>query len=113
MKQEQQNLYEVMFVVKASLSDDARRKACEKIVADIESFGGKVDKMIEMGRKKLAYQIDDQRDGYYNLYYFNLRPSANVELQREFRLNEDVIRFVTLRAEKVLDKLEFPSLVEE
>lgn len=112
MNKENQNLYEGMYILSATLSDDARNKALERIQNGITSRGGGILKIHAQGRKRLAYEIDGHREGYYYLIYFNVNPGAIAELWQEYHLNEDLIRFLTLRTDKVLEKVEFKSLVE-
>lgn len=106
------HLYEGMFILSATLSDDARNKAMDKIQNGITSRGGEILKLHAQGRKRLAYEIDGHREGYYYILYFNAPTSAISELWHEYHLNEDLVRFMTLTAEKVLDKIEFKTLVE-
>lgn len=112
MKEEKQNLYEGMYIISATLSDDARHKALDKIQREITERGGEILKIHDQGRRRLAYDIDGHREGHYYLIYFNVKPSAINELWQEYHLNEDLVRFITLRAEKVMEKIEFKSLEE-
>lgn len=112
MKQETNNLYEGMYILSATLSDDARTKALDRIQNGITTRGGKIEKIHNQGRKRLAYGIDGHREGYYYIVYFDVKPSAISELWQEYHLNEDLVRFITLRAEKVMDKIEFKTLEE-
>ena len=109
-KQETMHLYEGMYILSASLSDDARQKALDKIVAGITKRGGELKKTFDQGRKKLAYEIDGRRDGYYYLLFFTAPASAMSEMWREYHLNEDLIRFMTLRVEEVPEAIEFKPL---
>ncbi|MEI8365311.1 MAG: 30S ribosomal protein S6 [Parachlamydiaceae bacterium] len=113
MNQESQNLYEGMYIISATLSDDARNKAFQKIHTGITQRGGEILKVHDQGRRRLAYEIDGHREGYYYIVYFNLKPSAIAELWQEYHLNEDLIRFITLRADKVMEKIEFKALEEQ
>jgi small subunit ribosomal protein S6 len=113
MIQNRQNLYEGMYVISATLSDDARHKALDRIQAGITHHGGEIKKIHEQGRRRLAYEIDGHREGYYYVIYFTAPTSAIAELWQEYHLNEDLIRFVTLRANKVMEKIEFKPLVEQ
>ena len=113
MSEQKQNLYEGMYVISATLSDDARQKALDKIRGGITNRGGEIKKIHEQGRRRLAYQIDGHREGYYYLIYFTAPTSAISELWQEYHLNEDLIRFITLRTEKVMEKIEFKPLVEQ
>jgi small subunit ribosomal protein S6 len=113
MSRNQPNLYEGMYVISATLSEEARHKALEKIQTGITKRGGEILKLHEQGRRKLAYQIDNHREGYYYLIYFEVQPSAVSELWQEYHLHEDLIRFITLRTDAVMEKIEFKPLVEE
>lgn len=109
-KKERKALYEGMYILSATLSEDSRKKAFDKITDGITEKGGEVVKIHEQGRKKLAYDIDGKREGYYYVLYFNAPTQAIGELWKEYHLHEDLIRFMTMRAEKVLDTLEFKPL---
>lgn len=110
MLKSRKNLYEGMYILSATLSEDARKKAVEKITASIEHHAGEVHKIFEQGRKKLAYEVEGRKEGYYYVIYFTSISSSVPELWREYQLNEDLIRFMTLRAEAVPEKIEFKSL---
>lgn len=106
------HLYEGMYVIRANISEDARHKVLEKIKEGITQAGGDILKEHELGRKRLAYEINRQREGFYFLFYYTLPPSAVEGLWQSYHINEDLLRFITLRTEKVLDKLEFKVLAE-
>jgi len=112
MSLQNKNLYEGMYILSATLSDDARSKALDKIQKGITGQGGEILKIHELGRRRLAYDIGGHREGYYYLLYFEVNPDAVNELWQEYHLNEDLVRFMTLRAEKVMDKIEF-KLIED
>lgn len=107
------NLYEGMYVISAKLSEDARQKALNKLINGITSRGGEIKKIHEQGRRRLAYEINGHREGYYYIIYFTVRPSAIKELWQEYHLHEDLVRFVTLRTDAVMEKIEFKPLVEQ
>jgi len=109
---ETKRLYEGMYIVSAQLSEDARSRVRDRIVEGIEAEGGKIEKIHEMGRKKLAYEISGHREGYYYLIYFTVNSLAVEKLWKDYRLNEDLIRFMTSQADSVLESLEFKSLVQ-
>lgn len=110
MTNETANLYEGMYVISAALSDDARRKAFEKISSSITERGGEVHKVHEQGRRRLAYEIKKQREGYYYVMYFSVKPSFMSEMWQEYHLHEDLIRFMTLEADEVKETIEFKPL---
>ncbi|MDN3506893.1 MAG: 30S ribosomal protein S6 [Simkaniaceae bacterium] len=110
MPKSRKHLYEGMYILSATLSEDARKKAIEKITSSIQHHAGEVHKTFEQGRKKLAYEIDGRREGYYYVIYFTAESASMPELWREYQLNEDMIRFMTLRAEEVPESIEFKEL---
>ncbi|MDF2549873.1 MAG: rpsF [Chlamydiales bacterium] len=112
-KEEQSKLYEGMYVISPVLSEDARQKALEKIRSGIETRKGEIVKIHDQGRRKLAYEIEGHREGYYYLLYFKAPAPAIGELWQEYHLNEDLLRFITLRTETVLEKVEFKSLAQQ
>ncbi len=110
MTNERKRLYEGMYIISATLSDDARLKALDRIKASITNSSGEIVKIHEMGKKKLAYEIRDQREGVYFLLYFNIASDKIKVLWKDHHLNEDLLRFNTLQAEEVLEELDFPQL---
>lgn len=107
------NLYEGMYILSATLSEDARKKALDKIIASITEEGGEVHKIFDQGRRKMAYEIEGKREGYYYLLYFSANSSGIAQKWRDYHLNEDLIRFMTLRTPSVPENLEFKQLVRE
>ncbi len=112
MKDQHKRLYEGMYILSASLSEEALKKGLGRIASLIESHGGEVHKVHDQGRKKLAFEINGHKQGCYYLLYFSVFPSAISEIWRECHLNEDLIRFMTLQVEKIEEKIEFKPLVE-
>jgi small subunit ribosomal protein S6 len=110
MSEKKSSLYEGMYIISATLSDDARHKALDKIVKGITERGGEVVKLHDQGRRRLAYQIDTHREGYYYLIYFTVSAPSIAEMWQEYHLNEDLVRFITLRTDNVLEKLEFKTI---
>jgi small subunit ribosomal protein S6 len=110
MKKERFALYEGMYILSATLSEDSRKKAFDKILAGITEKRGTVEKVFERGRQKLAYEIDGKREGFYYVVFFNAPTSIIQETWKEYHLHEDLIRFQTVRVEKVQETLDFPPL---
>jgi small subunit ribosomal protein S6 len=110
MKKEREVLYEGMYILSATLSDESRKKALDKILDGITQKGGSIEKLHELGRKKFTYEIDGKREGFYYVLFFAASPSMISELWKEYHLHEDLIRFLTLRVEKVQEHLNFPPL---
>jgi small subunit ribosomal protein S6 len=113
MKEKNPNLYEGMYVISTALSDDARKKILDKIQTGITHSGGEILKIHDQGRKRLAYEIDGNRDGYYYLIYFTAPGEVIKELWNEYHLTEHLLRFLTLKADSVMEKIEFKHLQEQ
>lgn len=112
MKGKRSRLYEGMYILNATLSEDARKKALAKITNSITEKGGEINKIHDMGKRRLAYDIQDKREGYYYLIYFTVDSSHLPELWHEYHLHEDLLRYMTLQADTVKEKLEFKPLVQ-
>jgi len=110
MTHEKTRLYEGMYIINSNLSEDARKKALEKITKAIEEKKGEIHKIHEMGKRKFAYEIDKKREGCYYLIYFTIETKHIKELWNEYLLHEDIIRFMTSKADKVLETLEFKPI---
>ena len=113
MAKQKNHLYEGMYILSATLSDEARQKALEKINTGITGRGGEIHKVFDQGRRKLAYEINGRREGHYFLLYFSTPAHTLTEVWREYHLNEDLLRFLTLRTSSVPEKIEFKQLVQE
>jgi small subunit ribosomal protein S6 len=113
MKEERIRLYEGMYILNATLSEEAKQKALEKIKGGITSRGGEIHKTFDQGRKKLAYEISGKREGHYFLLYFSVVSTVIDEMWKEYHLNEDLIRFLTLQAEEVPENVDFKKPARE
>lgn len=109
------NLYEGMYLIGANISEEARAGSLDKIEKEIEGFGGKVLKKHDLGVRRLAYEIDGQREGHYHLWYFEADPATMSDLWREHRLNREhlnLLRFMTSRAKEVREEIKFKAVGE-
>ncbi|MCB1108912.1 MAG: 30S ribosomal protein S6 [Chlamydiia bacterium] len=107
------HLYEGMYIFVATLSDEARAKALEKITSGIEAKGGEIHKVHDRGRQKLAYDIKGKREGHYYLLYFSAPADSIKPLWRDYHLNEDLLRFMTMQTEEVRESIEFKQLQQQ
>lgn len=90
--------YETMFILVPEQDDETYTAQVEKFKGIIEAEGGEVTNVNRMGRRKLAYEVKKKfREGYYVL--FNYSGTANVtdELERNFRISDEVIRYLIVR----------------
>ena len=86
------NKYELAVVVSAKLEDEARAEVIEKVKAMITRFGGNVTDVDEWGKRKLAYAIEDETEGYYMLVEFTSAPEFPAELDRIYKITDGVLR---------------------
>ncbi len=113
MKIKKERLYEGMYILNATLSEEARKKALAKIMDGITSKGGKIKKIHDMGKKRLAYEIQGKREGYYYLIYFDIVTTRISELWGEYQLHEDLLRYNTIQAPFVRETLEFKPIFNQ
>lgn len=85
--------YESIFILRPSLEEEKRIEVIEKFKAII-SADGEIEKVEEWGNRKLAYEIEKIRDGYYVLVTFKANPTLPLELERNFKISDDVIRYI-------------------
>jgi small subunit ribosomal protein S6 len=89
-----------MYIVKPTLDDEAVEAVTKKFDEQIAGIGGSVDKTEKRGRKRLAYEVKDFKEGFYVLTEFKADPNQITELERLIKLNDDVIRHIVVRKEE-------------
>lgn len=92
--------YEVMYIIKPNFEEDKYREIVEKYNALIQSNGGEVLKVEPWGKRRLAYEIDKIREGYYVLVNFEGPQELPAELERNFRIADEIIRYLVVRVEE-------------
>lgn len=91
------NKYELALVINAKIEDDARADAIEKIKALIVKFGGEITNVDEWGKKRLAYEIQKMREGYYYFIQFDASAECPAEIERRVRIMEPVMRYLCVK----------------
>jgi len=94
------NQYESVIIFSATLEDNTMEAAIKRIREFITSNGGTIDDFENWGRKRLAYPIQKSKSGYYIIFRFTALRSLIALLERTFKLDETIIRYLTV----VLDK---------
>ncbi|WP_372999678.1 30S ribosomal protein S6 [Sulfurimonas sp.] len=89
--------YENLVIVKPTFTAEEIQASIQAIEDTITSNGGEIATTDSMGMRKLAYPIDKNERGYYHVIYYSIAPSAISEIERRFRINEDLLRFVTIK----------------
>jgi len=105
--------YENLVIVKPTFTAEEIQASIKAIEEVITSNGGEIAATTAMGMRKLAYPIDKNERGYYHVIYSTIAPSAINEIERRFRINEDLLRFVTIKYDTNREKAAWTSLVEK
>ena len=93
------NKYELAVVVNAKIEDDARVATIETVKNYITRFGGTITNVDEWGKRKLAYEIQKMREGFYYFIKFESEATAPAEIEARLRIMENVIRFLCVKEE--------------
>ena len=91
------NKYELTVVVNAKIEDDERAATLEKVKAYIERFGGTVTNVDEWGKKRLAYEVQKMKEGYYYFIAFDADSTVPLQVENNIRIMENVIRYLCVR----------------
>ena len=89
--------YEIMFILKADLEDEARNATIDQLKAILTRDNGTVDNVDEWGLKDFAYEINHMTKGYYVVVDTTTAPANISEFERISRINTNVIRYLSLR----------------
>ena len=93
------NKYELALVVSAKIEDDARAAVVAKAQEYVTRAGGVVSEVEEWGKKKLAYEIQKQSEGFYYFIQFDADAACPGELEQRLRIQEPVIRYLCVKQE--------------
>lgn len=102
--------YETVYIARQELSAKQVDDLTTSLSKIIKDDGGKVTKTENWGLRTLAYRIDKSRKGHYVLIESDTTPESIVEIERNMRLNEDVMRFMTIKLDELSDG---PSVMME
>ena len=98
--------YEVMFIVHPSSNDEGIDWITGQMEEVIRSYGGEVHGVDRLGKKKLAYEIQDLHEGIYILLTMGAGGDCVKELERRLRVNDQVLRYITVRVDEGLKRAE-------
>jgi small subunit ribosomal protein S6 len=89
--------YENLVIVKPTLTEEEIQSSIAAVEEVLTSNGAQIVARDAMGMKKLAYPINKNERGYFHVVYYTMDPSSIEEVERRFRINEDLLRFVTIK----------------
>ncbi len=94
------NKYELAVVISARVEDEERAATLDKCKALIERFGGTITEVDEWGKKRLAYEIQKMKEGFYTFIRFEAEGTAPAEIESRMRIMDNVIRYLCVRQDE-------------
>ena len=91
------NKYEILYILVAGLDDAARDAQIEKYSALVTANGGEVESVNKWGVKRFAYEMEGKTEGYYVLMNYSADSNLPQEIERQMRISDEVIRYMTVR----------------
>jgi len=99
-------IYEELFIVKPDVPEEEVDQFVEQLTAQLKTAGATVDKVEKWGKRRLAYRVDKYREGSYVLLQVTSAPDTVKELERRLRVADMVLKFITVRIDETLKRLE-------
>ena len=99
-------IYEELFIVKPDAPEEEVDAFVEQLRTQLTNAGATVDKVEKWGKRRLAYKVDKYREGAYVLFQFTSGPEAVKELERRLRVSDVVLKFLTVRIDQTLKRLD-------
>ena len=93
------NKYELALVVDAKIEEDARVATVEKAKDYVTKFGGTITEVEEWGKKKLAYEIQKMKEGFYYFIHFEAESTVPAEVEQRIRIMDNVLRYLCVKQE--------------
>lgn len=93
------NKYELAVVVSAKIEDEERAAVVDKCKTLIERFGGTITNVDDWGKKRLAYEIQKMKEGFYYFIQFEAESSAPAEIESRIRIMDNVLRYLVVKNE--------------
>ncbi|OON93188.1 MAG: 30S ribosomal protein S6 [Candidatus Epulonipiscioides saccharophilum] len=94
------NKYELALVLVTSLGEEDKQTQLEKIKELVTRFGGEITKVDDWGKRKLAYEIEKKKEGFYYFIEFNAEPSVPAEIESRLRITESILRYLIISLEE-------------
>ncbi|MCL6477926.1 MAG: 30S ribosomal protein S6 [Peptococcaceae bacterium] len=92
--------YETVFILRPELDEEKTTEAIDKFKALIENNGGEITSLEKWGKRRLAYEIDHTKEGFYVVSKFRSEPAAASELDRVFKISDDILRHIIVREDE-------------
>jgi small subunit ribosomal protein S6 len=92
--------YEIMYIIRPNIEDEAKKALVERFNTILTDNGAELTEVKDWGKRRLAYEINDFRDGYYQIVKVNAVPAAVEEFSRLAKISEDIIRHIVIKEEE-------------
>ncbi len=89
--------YEIMYIIRPNIEEEAQKSVIERFTTILTDNGATIDKVDELGSRRLAYEIENHRDGYYVVINFKGDQAAVNEFDRQAKFSDDIIRHIVIR----------------
>jgi small subunit ribosomal protein S6 len=99
-------IYENLFIVKPDATEEEIDHLVDQMSKNVTATGGTIDKVDKWGKRRLAYRIEKHREGTYVLMQFSAEPATVKEFERRLRVQDSVIKFLTVRIDETLKRLD-------
>ncbi len=92
--------YETMYVLRPDLEAEKTQELVQRFNDVVTNQQGEIEEVSEWGKRRLAYEIEGHREGHYVLMHYSADTDVSKELERLFRISDDVIRYLTTRVDE-------------
>ncbi len=99
-------IYENLFIVKPDATEEEIDHLVDQMSKSVTATGGTIDKVDKWGKRRLAYRIEKHREGSYVLIQFTAEPATVKEFERRLRVQDSVMKFLTVRIDETLKRLD-------
>jgi len=94
------NRYELALILRPTLDEEAKAAQIEQVTQLLNRFGANIEKVDEWGRRRLAYEIAKQNEGFYYFITFNCESNVPAEIESRVRIMEGLLRYLIIRIEE-------------
>jgi small subunit ribosomal protein S6 len=94
------NKYEIMYIIRPNMEEEAQKALVERFNSILTENGAEIEKVKEMGKRRLAYEINDFREGFYMLLNVAANATAINEFDRLAKINEDIVRQMVIKEDE-------------
>ena len=98
--------YEIIFVVRTDVPEEELDRLIAQFETVVTGTGGQVEKVEKMGRRRLAYRISGQREGFYVIFFLEGGGDTVKEFERRLKVSDPVIKYLTVRVDETLKRAE-------